>query len=111
MIRSARFLYKALAILLVATAVFIGIAPQALAEPVTPEVAAEQIKQADSPQEAATKIRQQAQDYKQELREDANYTKHAAKTAAEGTKTRLGQAGNTLREKLNLGTPEKEARS
>lgn len=113
MTRSAQFLYRALTIVLVAAAVLIGIGPQqpVLAKSITPEVAAEQIQQANSPQEAGNKIRQQAQDYKPELRDDANYTKHAAKTAVQGTKTWLEQAGDTLQEKLNFGKSEKSRES
>lgn len=104
MILLTRFFYNILTIFLVVVAVLIGTGFewQAFAKPITPEVAAQEINQADSPEEAGNRIRQQARDYKRELPDDANYTKEAAKTATKKTQAKLKQTADTLQKKLNL---------
>lgn len=109
--RITQFLGKCLSVFLLATAVLLGTAfsdgtqSPAIAKPMTPEAAAYEIDHADSPEAAGRTIRQQARDYKQELRQDANYTQQAAKSAAKGTQNKLEQAADTIREKLNLDEP------
>ena len=77
----------------------------AIAAPLTPEAAAYEIDQADSPQEAQARVQQKAQSYKKELREDSAYTKQAAEKATAETKNALERAADNVREKLNLDEP------
>lgn len=77
----------------------------AIAAPLTPEAAAYEINQANSPDEAHARVQQKAQDYKKELREDSAYTKQAAKNATTKTKNALERAADNVRDKLNLDEP------
>jgi membrane-bound lytic murein transglycosylase len=77
----------------------------AIAAPLTPEAAAYEIDQANSPEEANSRVQQKAQSYKKELREDTAYTKQAAKQATTKTKNALERAADNVRDKLNLDEP------
>jgi hypothetical protein len=77
----------------------------AIAAPLTPEAAAYEIDQSDSPQEAHSRLEDKAKSYKKELREDSAYTKQAAKNATDTTKNALERAADNVREKLNLDEP------
>ena len=100
-------LYKTISVFLITGALLIGMAfgtgfsQRAIAEPVTPEAAAYEIDHANSPQEAGQRIQQQAQDYKKELAEDAQYTKHGAKRAAKESQNAIQQAVKTVKAKIN----------
>lgn len=103
-------LRKALRILLVSVVLFIGILfsdsaldnslkNQAMAKPMTPEAAQYEIDQANSPEEAANKIKNEAQAYKKELDDDTHYTNQAVKRVAKETQNNLNQTANRLGEK------------
>ncbi|HEY9909340.1 MAG TPA: hypothetical protein V6D18_17255 [Thermosynechococcaceae cyanobacterium] len=94
---------------LVAIALLINFASASFAAPLTPDVAAQEIQQSDSPEEAGKRLQQKANDYKQELKEDSNYTKKAVEDVAEGSKNKLEQAVDTVVEKLNLNEPLPES--
>ncbi|MBD2021761.1 hypothetical protein H6F43_16395 [Leptolyngbya sp. FACHB-36] len=81
------------------SAAFMSHSMTAFAEPVTPEAAAYEIDNANSPEEAARTIKNKAQDYKQELDEDTHYTAKAAKKVASATKDKLDQSADTIGEK------------
>lgn len=94
--------------LLGAIALFVGtlfVSNPATAKALTPEAAAYEIDRSDSAAQAGQQIKQQAQDYKSELKRDTNYTKEAVKDATAGTQNKLQQAAETVKEKLNLDEP------
>lgn len=104
---------KFLVILLLAIGFFVGtltsVQIQSLAAPLTPEAAQYEINSVKSPQQAGAELKQRAQDYKAELKEDARYTKDVAKDVTEGTQSKLEQAFETVKEKLNLDEPLPES--
>lgn len=79
------------------------------AKPLTPEAAAYEIDNADTVKEAGDRLKNQARDYKQELREDTQYTTQAAKNAAKEVPNKAGGVMDTIREKLNLDEPIPES--
>lgn len=106
---------KLLSALLVAVVLFIspilsgGAEMQALAKPMTPEAAAYEIDQADSPEAAGRKIRNEAENYKQEFKRGSNDTQQAAQDAGDSIQDKLQQAADNVREKLNLDEPLPES--
>ncbi|HEY9884379.1 MAG TPA: hypothetical protein V6C98_12295 [Thermosynechococcaceae cyanobacterium] len=94
------------AVVLLLGSLFVGdLQTGAIAAPLTPEAAAYEIDQSDSPQEAHSRLEDKAKSYKKELREDSAYTKQAAKNATDTTKNALERAADNVREKLNLDEP------
>ena len=93
------------ALLLLSSVLISDFQMAAIADPLTPEAAAYEIDQANSPQDAKARVEQKAQSYKKELREDSAYTKQAAKKATAETKNVLERAADNVREKLNLDEP------
>ncbi|MBW4469909.1 MAG: hypothetical protein KME45_05835 [Stenomitos rutilans HA7619-LM2] len=104
-------LRKHLSAVLVAVVLLLGsiglfaFQPAAIAAPLTPEAAAYEIDQANSPDEAHARVEQKAQNYKKELRDDSAYTKQAARNATANTKNALERAADNVRDKLNLDEP------
>ena len=102
---------RVISVVLVAIALLVNLvsAPASFAAPLTPEAAKYVIKKSDSAAEAGERLQAQAKDYKQELKEDSNYTAKAVGKAAEDSKNGLEKAVDTVVEKLNLNEPLPES--
>jgi hypothetical protein len=107
----AQYLRRLVSVGLVAIGLLLNLVfiPLSFAAPLTPESAAYEIDQVDSPAEAGARLQQRAKAYKQELKEDSNYTAKAAEKAVEGSKNKLEEVVDTVVEKLNLNEPLPES--
>lgn len=106
-----KYLKPIISTLILSIALFVGIlfsgnvTFSAAAAPVTPETAQYEIDRSHSPAQAGEAIKNRAQNYKQELDQEANYTKKGARIAADKTGNKLEEIADTVREKLNLDEP------
>jgi hypothetical protein len=81
----------------------------AFAKPLTPEAAAYEIDNADNVKEAGDRLKSQAREHKQELRDGTADVTKAAKNVAKEAPNKAGGMMDTIREKLNLDEPIPES--
>jgi hypothetical protein len=104
-------LRKVLSIFLITAALLLGSLltsgnqMQALAKPLTPDVAAYEIDHVDNAQAAGREIQAESENHKKEINNGPAPAKDAAKDAVEGTGNAFQRVADNVREKLNLDEP------